>query len=91
MSGLPPNSGYPASSCSAKPGSPADRAGIRPFDPRSGGVGDIIVAAQGRRTPTAADLTAVLQEAGVGTQVSLTIIRGEAQREATVEVIDLGA
>jgi 2-alkenal reductase len=74
-----------------KPGSPADRAGIRPFDPRSGAVGDIIVAAQARRTPTAADLTAVLEEAGVGTQVSLTIIRGEAQRETTVEVIDLGA
>jgi S1-C subfamily serine protease len=37
-------------------GSPAEQAGIRPFDPPSGIVGDIIVGANGQRTPTAADL-----------------------------------
>jgi 2-alkenal reductase len=72
-------------------GSPADQAGIRPFEPRSGTVGDIIVAANGRRTPTAADLAAVFDEAGVGKEVTLTVVRGDARREVKVSVIDLGA
>jgi 2-alkenal reductase len=72
-------------------GSPADQAGIRPFDPRFGAVGDIIVAADGQRTPTAADLAAVFEEAGVGKEVALRIVRGDAEREVKVRVIDLGA
>ena len=73
-----------------KRGSPADQAGIRPFDPRSGAVGDIIVAANGQRTPTAADLTTVFDETGVGHEVALKIVRGDAEREVQVRVIDLG-
>jgi 2-alkenal reductase len=71
-------------------GSPADQAGIHPFDPRSAAVGDIIVAADGQRTQTAADLAAVLEDTGVGNEVTLRIIRGDAEREVKVRVIDLG-
>jgi 2-alkenal reductase len=71
-------------------GSPADQAGIRPFDPRSGTVGDIIVAADGQRTQTAADLAAVLEAAGIGNDVTLKVIRGDAERDVKVRVIDLG-
>src|SRR5919109_997863 len=72
-----------------KRGSPADQAGIRPFDPRSGAVGDIIVAANGQRTPTAADLTTVFDETGVGHEVALKIVRGDAEREVKVRGVDL--
>jgi 2-alkenal reductase len=74
-----------------KPGSPADKAGIRPFEPRSGTVGDIIVAADGQPTKTIADLAEVLERAGIGGQVTLRLLRGEAQREVKVGVVDLGA
>jgi 2-alkenal reductase len=71
-------------------GSPADQAGIHPYDPRSGAVGDIIVAAGDRRTQTAADLAAALEDAGVGKDVTLRIVRGNVEREMKVRVIDLG-
>jgi 2-alkenal reductase len=71
-------------------GSPADQAGIHPYDPRSGAVGDIIVAAGDRRTQTAADLAAALEDAGVGKDVTLRIVRGNVEREMKVRVINLG-
>jgi 2-alkenal reductase len=71
-------------------GSPADQAGIRAFDPRFGAGGDIIVAAGGQRTQTAADLAAVFEDAGVGKEVTLKIVRGDTEREVKVRVIDLG-
>jgi 2-alkenal reductase len=74
-----------------RPGSPAEQAGIRPSDPGSGAVGDIIVAANGQRTQTAAELAAVLEDVGVGRDVTLKIVRGDAAREVTVHVTDQGA
>ena len=49
-------------------GSPADEAGMRPFDARSREPGDVIVSADGKPTMTLADLAAVLEAAGVGKQ-----------------------
>jgi S1-C subfamily serine protease len=66
------------------------QAGIRPFDPHSGTVGDIIVAADGQRTQTAAALAAVFEDAGVGQDITLKIVRGDAEREVEVRLIDLG-
>ena len=74
-----------------RPGSPADKAGIRPFDPRSGAIGDIIIAANGKATKTVADLAEVLEGAGIGKEVTLRVLRGDAQREVKVGVVDLGA
>lgn len=71
-------------------GSPAEQAGIRPFDPHSGIVGDIIVADDGQHTQTAADLAAVFEDAGVGKVVTLKIVRGDAEREVKGRLIDLG-
>jgi 2-alkenal reductase len=72
-----------------RPGSPAEQAGIRPFDPRSGTVGDIIVAANGQRTQTAAELAAVFEDVGVGKESTLKIVRGDAEREVKVRLTDL--
>jgi 2-alkenal reductase len=60
------------------------------FDPQAGTTGDIIIAAEGQPTRTAADLAAVFQDAGVGKEFTLTIVRGNAEREVRVRLIDLG-
>ena len=70
-------------------GSPADEAGMRPFDARSREPGDVIVSAEGKPTMTLADLAAVLEEAGVGNSVTLKLRRGDAEREVKLRVIDL--
>jgi 2-alkenal reductase len=70
-------------------GTPADEAGIRPFDPRSREPGDVIVSAEGKPTLTLADLAAVLEEKGVGSEVTLKLRRGETEREVKLRVIDL--
>jgi 2-alkenal reductase len=72
-------------------GSPAERAGIRPFDRTGQEAGDIIVAANGKATPTLADLAEVLQDAGLGKEVTLKVLRGNAEREVKVGIIDVGA
>jgi len=70
-------------------GSPAERAGIRPFNLATGEVGDIIVALDGKPVETLADLAAGLDEAGVGKKVVLSVIRGNAQRDIATRVVDL--
>jgi|RhiMethySRZTD1v2_1073278.scaffolds.fasta_scaffold224993_2 2-alkenal reductase len=70
-------------------GSPADQAGLRPFDPRSPEPGDVIVAADGKPTVTLADLAAALEDVGVGKDVTLKLVRGGTEREVRLRVIDL--
>jgi S1-C subfamily serine protease len=50
----------------------------------------IIVATNGQRTQTAADLAGVFEDTGVGKDVTLKLVRGDAEREVTVRLIDLG-
>jgi 2-alkenal reductase len=71
-------------------GSPAEKAGLQPFDRSTGQPGDIIVAANGKAIMALADLAAVLQDVGVGNEVTLKLQRGDSQREAKLRVIDLG-
>jgi 2-alkenal reductase len=73
------------------PGSPAEKAGIRPFDPATGAPGDIIVAVNGKPVNSVQDLVAALEEVGVGGTVTLTLRRGNAERTVNVRVIDLAA
>jgi 2-alkenal reductase len=72
------------------PGSPAERAGLRGLNPGSGAIGDVVVAANGRPVRRLADLTAVLEEAGVGKPVELTIDRSGSTTRVSVEVADVG-
>ena len=71
-------------------GTSADKAGLRPFRPDSREPGDIIVALNGKPTPTLADLAGVLDDAGVGTEVRAQVRRGDQEREVKLRVMDLG-
>ncbi|MGH2655881.1 MAG: S1C family serine protease [Actinomycetota bacterium] len=59
-------------------GSPADRAGL--------GRGDLIVGAGGRAVSSADDLHTALDEAGASDTVTVTVVRGEEEREVAVRL-----
>jgi 2-alkenal reductase len=71
------------------PGSPAARAGLRGVDPRTGTIGDIITAVNGRPTRRLSDLTAALEQAGVGKPVEVTVERDGRPYTTSVEVADV--
>lgn len=71
------------------PGSPAARAGLEGVDPRTGQIGDIIVAVNGQPVRRLSDLTRVLEGVGVGQAVELTVDRGGRTERLRVEVADV--
>jgi 2-alkenal reductase len=71
------------------PGSPAAKAGLRGVDPRTGTIGDIITAVNGRPVRRLSDLTAALEQAGVGKPVEVTVERDGRPYRTTVEVADV--
>ena len=71
------------------PSSPANRAGLRGID-RSGALGDIIVAMNGKRVDRLADLAEQLAQIGVGGRVELTIKRGSGTTKISTVVADIG-
>ena len=73
------------------PGSPAERAGLRGIDFASGTIGDVIVAANGHPVRRLSDLTAALEEVGVGHEVALTVWRQGHTASMKIEVADLGS
>jgi S1-C subfamily serine protease len=73
------------------PGSPADRAGLRGVDAKSGALGDVIVEANGKPVRRLADLTEQFELAGVGKTIALGIERGGNQRSVSLDIIDIGA
>ena len=70
-------------------GTPAAQAGLVPFNQRTGDVGDVITAVNGRPTETLSSFVAELERAGVDNNVELTVRRGERERRVKVRVIDL--
>lgn len=71
-------------------GSPADRAGLKGVDTRTGAIGDVIVAVNGRRVHGLAEYTQQLEAAGVGNRVTLGLQRGRAALDVTAEIADVG-
>jgi len=71
------------------PGSPAEKAGLRGLDPRSGAVGDIIVGAAGKPVRKLSDLTDVLERIGVPGTVTISARRNGSERTINVDVIDV--
>ena len=70
-------------------GTPAASAGLRPLDSKTGNLGDVIVAVNGKRVDTLSSFVAELDRAGIGNSVDLTVARDDVQRHVKVQVIDL--
>ncbi len=72
-----------------QPDTPAARAGLTPLDPRSGTLGDVIVAVNGRVIESLPTLAAELDRVGIDNVAELTVVRDNKERRVKVKVIDL--
>jgi 2-alkenal reductase len=72
------------------PGSPAERAGIRGLDFRTGRIGDVIIGVNGEPVRRLSDLTRALEKAGVGKTADLQIRRDGGTLTLPVEIADMG-
>ncbi|MCB1511746.1 MAG: trypsin-like peptidase domain-containing protein [Hyphomicrobiaceae bacterium] len=72
------------------PDGPAAKAGLRGLDLQNDRIGDIIMAVNGQRTRSIAELSRALETVGIGKSAKLTILRGNTQQTISVEVIDIG-
>jgi 2-alkenal reductase len=70
-------------------GTPAAEAGLQPLNRRTGDLGDVIVAVNGRRVETLSQFAAELDRVGVDNTAELTVVRDGKQRRVRVRVIDL--
>jgi len=71
------------------PGSPAAQAGLQPMDQRSGELGDVIVAVNGRKVDTLSTFVSELDRVGVDNTAEITVERGGSRRNVRLRVIDL--
>ena len=71
------------------PGSPAAQAGLRGVDQQSGDLGDVIVAANDQPVHRLADLTAAIEEAGLGAPVTLKVARDGRIRQVRITTADV--
>ena len=66
------------------------KAGLKPYDPKTGHLGDIIVAVNGKRVESLTSFVGEIDRAGVDTVAELTVLRnGQQQRVVKVNIIDL--
>ncbi len=71
------------------PGSSAEGAGLEGLDRRSGWLGDVITEVNGRRVQSLAEFAAALEEAGIGSEVELTVMRNNRKRTVRLSVMDI--
>ena len=72
-----------------QPGSPAAQAGLKAFDERSGSLGDVIVAVNGRPVESLPSFASELDRVGIDNVAELSVIRDGKERRVKVKVIDL--
>ncbi len=70
-------------------GTPAASAGLQPYNPQTGDLGDVIIGVNGRPVQTLSTFVGELERAGIDATVELTVRRGEKERRVRVKVIDL--
>jgi 2-alkenal reductase len=72
-----------------RPGSPAERAGLRGANAQTGTPGDIITAANGIPIRTPFDLTNLLERIGIGKTIDLTVRRDGKPTSMPVNIVDV--
>jgi 2-alkenal reductase len=72
------------------PGLPAERAGLRGANLQTGELGDVIVGVNGKPVRRLAELTDLLEQAGVGSTVQIEIVRRGARSTVPVQISDIG-
>jgi len=71
-------------------GTPAAQAGLKPMNPRTGNLGDVIVAVNGKRIEALSSFVAELGRIGVDGSAELTVVRDDKERHVRVKVIEVG-
>ncbi len=71
------------------PGSSAEEAGIIGIDFRRRLLGDVITHINGKPVRTVAEIASILQDAGVGSKVEVTVQREDSSRLVMVTVMDI--
>jgi 2-alkenal reductase len=74
-----------------RPGGPADKAGLVGADLARGVLGDVIVAVNGRKVSSVAELAKELEAIGIGKTAELTVERDGRRRRVSVSVEDISA
>jgi 2-alkenal reductase len=72
-----------------QPNSPAAQAGLKAFDEKTGNVGDVIIAVNGRAVESLPNFASELDRVGVDEMAELTVIRDGKERRVKVKVVDL--
>jgi 2-alkenal reductase len=70
-------------------GSPAEQAGFKVLDKRTGEVGDVIVGVNGKRIDTLATFVAELDRVGIGNMAELRVSRDGNERTVKIKVVDI--
>jgi 2-alkenal reductase len=71
------------------PGSPAEQAGLQGINTSSGQIGDVVIAANGKRIHRLSELNDLLEQVGIGNQVDLSIERKGGKTVVSLKVEDL--
>jgi 2-alkenal reductase len=74
---------------SVRPGSPAERAGLRGADTQTGTAGDVITAANGIPIRSPFDLTNLLERIGIGGMIQITVRRDGRAVTMPVDIVDV--
>ena len=69
-------------------GGPAAHAGLKPLSTRTGELGDVITAVNGRPVDTLSTFVAELDRAGIGNVAEFTVMRDGKERREKIRVID---
>jgi 2-alkenal reductase len=71
------------------PNTPAQAAGLHPYDRGTGVLGDVIVAVNGQRVDGLSAFVRELDRVGIGNTAELTVERGQSQRMVKLKVMDV--
>jgi 2-alkenal reductase len=71
-------------------GTPAAEAGLRAMNPKTGNLGDVIVAVNGKRIEGLSNFVAELGRIGVDGTADLAVVRDDKERHVRVRVVEVG-